>query len=298
MIIAGAGLTGLMAGYVFPRATICEASKEPPLGHKALLRFRSDAVSRLTGIEFRKVRVRKGIFVHGEGYVRPSIGLANLYSRKCLGRLVGERSIWNLDPVDRWIAPEDFYDQMFDVMRSRIALDYPVNFLRDPKPIISTAPMEVALRECGLPLVEFPRQPITVVRAHVPDCDLHQTVYFPHPGFSLYRASITGNLLIAEFAGEIDENWWRLVMDAFGFDTIEGPLEEVEQHYGKIAPIDEDFRRASIARLTTGHNIYSVGRFATWRNILADDVVNDLAVIKRLIHSSHYEKHLAGARRP
>jgi hypothetical protein len=70
----------------------------------------------------------------------------------------------------------------------------------------------------------------------------------------------------------------------------------VQQKYGKIAPIDERFRRSSIVQLTTQHKIFSVGRFATWRNILLDDVVNDLAVVKRLIHSSAYEQHLHGAR--
>jgi hypothetical protein len=39
-------------------------------------------------------------------------------------------------------------------------------------------------------------------------------------------------------------------------------------------------------RLTHEHNVFSLGRFATWRNILLDDVVDDIVQVKRLLKSS------------
>jgi hypothetical protein len=37
--------------------------------------------------------------------------------------------------------------------------------------------------------------------------------------------------------------------------------------------------------MTTKYNIYSVGRFATWRQLLMDDVVDDIQHVERFIRS-------------
>jgi hypothetical protein len=39
--------------------------------------------------------------------------------------------------------------------------------------------------------------------------------------------------------------------------------------------------------LTEEHNIYSLGRFATWRQLLLDDLVKDIGVIEKLIDGNH-----------
>jgi len=116
--IYGAGLAGLLAGCVFQNAKIIEAAPRHNISHKALLRFRSSAVGDAVGIPFRKVRVHKGIWFESR-FQQPSIMLANMYSRKVIGKLA-DRSIWNLDPVDRFIAPEDFIEQLVDRCESRI----------------------------------------------------------------------------------------------------------------------------------------------------------------------------------
>jgi len=36
------------------------------------------------------------------------------------------------------------------------------------------------------------------------------------------------------------------------------------------------------------YNVYSLGRYATWRNILLDDVYHDINVIKQLMDSDGY----------
>lgn len=54
-IIVGAGLSGLIAACKFPQASVFEASpSEKPAGHQALLRFRNESVSRITGIPFKR----------------------------------------------------------------------------------------------------------------------------------------------------------------------------------------------------------------------------------------------------
>lgn len=291
-MIVGAGLAGLIAAHAFPRIPIIEAQPEPRSVHKALLRFRSSAVADLVGVPFRPVTVRKGVWMDGD-WRDPSIRVANLYARKVVGQLV-DRSIWRLDAETRFIAPEDLYERLIDAQRHRIQWGTRAPFLDTQEPCISTAPMPVALEAMGMGCdEEFSRAGIHVERFRLPHADVYQTVYFPTPDHTLYRASITGDLLICEFAGEPEGEWLREVVDAFALPQEMDWLDSVHQRYGKILPIDEGVRRALVSKLTREGNVFSLGRFATWRNILLDDVVQDIAVIKKLINATAYERHLA-----
>lgn len=299
--IIGAGFAGLLAAHAWPAAQIIEAAPGPKQMHNALLRFRSDAVARLTGVEFRRVTVRKGIWFEG-GFVPPNPRVGNLYARKVLGR-VAERSIWNLEAADRFIAPEDFYDQLISAVGDRVKWGEKFNTLERPNasPVISTAPLPVMLAQCPVTpelqsKVKCARTPIRVRRWRVPGADVFQTVYFPDVDTSVYRASITGELLIVEEIisptdcvpadlGHVSKALNYSVEEAFGLD--EGVdcqfLDCVEQSYGKVEELSAAVRKQVLFELTTRHGIYSLGRFATWRNILLDDVVDDIAVIKRLL---------------
>jgi len=143
--------------------------------------------------------------------------------------------------------------------------------------------------------LKFDRKAISVMRFDIPDCDMFETVYFPGGETSMYRASITGRTLIAEFVGEPQphDEWRHCLHSAFGLPYLSVSLntaEKVQQRYGKIAPIDDSARKALLFRLSHDHRIFSLGRFATWRNLLLDDVVRDIDMIKRLIRAdSSYE---------
>lgn len=295
-VIVGAGLAGLLAAHAWPSCPIVESSAEPRAEHKALLRFRSDAVSRLTGIEFKPVTVRKGIWSRSE-FRPPSIALANSYSAKVTGRLLGDRSIWNIEPVTRYIAPESFYDELVENVMGRINWGTRADFNVSKRvPILSTAPMPVHISELFLPVIKFERAPINVYRYRVPGADLYQTIYFPDEDNVFYRASMTGDLLIVEgmaraagpnnpavkIADSLSE-----IEEAFGETIIhEGSqLDVTRQEYGKIVDLDPTVRKSILFKLTHDFGIYSLGRFATWRNILLDDVVDDIAVIKRLLRT-------------
>lgn len=298
--IIGAGLAGLIAAHAWPSAQIIESSPAYLPAHRALLRFRSKAVANLTGIDFRQVLVRKGIWSSGE-FVQPSIRLANQYAQKCIGVLAAERSIWSLEPVERFIAPNDFHERLLGATRERIVFGVDAFSAGLKPPFVSTAPLPVVAEKCGLllPASTFLKAPIRVRRYDLgANCDLYQTIYFPDSTLNVYRASITGRTLIVE---SVDlpasaSGGWRPdgndeVFDAFGITGANWTgLGEVNQQYGKIAHMDDDdSRRALLFQLTYDFGIYSLGRFATWRNILLDDVVQDISVVKRLMKSGGYE---------
>lgn len=289
MKIFGAGLAGLLAGCHFQRATIFEAGPEDVVNHKAVLRFRSSAVGDSVGVDFRKVKVHKGLWDGGN--VQPSIQLANLYSLKVIDRLA-DRSIWNLEPCERFIAPDDFIGQLAERCGGRIVWNHKVTAeeFADPHHTkVSTIPMKVAtgmLKTNDAP--EFNFAPITVKRWRVPGADVFQTIYFPSPETTLYRASITGDLLIAEYVDEADN---YDLFEAFGLqECMCEPIEKVSQRFGKISPVEDAWRKKFIFDLTTYHNVYSLGRFATWRNLLLDDVLKDIYVLKKLMKTSSYER--------
>ena len=303
MKIYGAGIAGLLAGSMFQQARIYEASPENTAQHKAVLRFRSSAVGDAVGIDFRRVKVHKGLWLDGKN-VAPSIQLANWYSRKVIGKLA-DRSIWNLDPSERFIAPEDFIGQLIERCAGRITWNHKLTraeVLAEKEAVISTLPMKVMASFMANELPadfiqaapDFDHEPITVRRWRIPGADVFQTIYFPGLDTTLYRASITGDLLIAEYVGEA---YTSPLFDAFGIveeDCV--PIEQVSQRYGKIARIDDAWRKQFIFWLTHEHNIFSLGRFGTWRNILLDDVIQDIGVLKKLMNTTTYDRMRANAK--
>lgn len=298
MHIVGAGLAGLLAANLFPNASVFEKNKRPN-PHRALLRFRTPEIGNSTGIDFRPVTVRKGIYYQTKFHL-PDISLCNYYSQKLLG-IVADRSIWNIEPVTRYIAPEDLHEQLLDRANGRI--NYEVDYFNCganiSRPVISTMPLPDLLTALNIEHgMQFKRAAIRVERYRIPNCDVYQTIYFPSPETSLYRASITKDLLIVESASEDlsrdqdAERRWEEVSAAFGIYNA-SYIDSSSARFGKIADIEDRWRRAMIHRLTTDCGIYSLGRFATWRNILLDDVLKDIGVIKRLIHSDGYAHSLA-----
>lgn len=306
-MIVGAGLSGLIAAFVFPQEEIVEARSRDWAEHQAVLRFRSDVVSDLTGIPFRRVTVHKGIWTDS-GWVQPNIAASNNYARKTVG-LINDRSIWDISTVDRWIAPPDFRERLCDLLGSRVSWDIKVDFAsmsrHKGETVISTVPMPALVPLLAIDKPRFSYAPISTMKFKLPGVDVFQTVYFTSRRHGLYRASITGDTLICEWAGDDDEQSRLLaaqqVAAAFGlpelYDMFEGgDFLPHTQQFGKIAPIDEATRRMIVYTLTKERGIYSLGRFATWRNILLDDVVHDAAVIKRLVTAPDEYTRALGAR--
>ena len=294
MLIVGAGMAGCIAGIVNPKATILEAQSDTSVNHRAVLRFRSDEISKVTGIPFTKVNVNKGIWYEGKE-VPISTRMISLYSQKVLG-CITPRSIVNVEPAERYIAPSDFHAQLIDMLGSRVEFNSPIHgndlYKDEKRPIISTMPMQSLLKLLLLETdTEFLHQPITTTRWHVPGCSLHATIYYPEQVTPIYRATLTGEDLIMEHMEEVTEWDYRQVFDSFGISTFATLVEENHtQRYGKILDIDDAKRKQIIFELTTEFGIYSLGRFAIWKNILLDDVLDDLYVIRRFMKESDYDK--------
>jgi len=303
MIILGAGLSGLIAAALNPQAKVFEAASQDAQSHRAVLRFRSSAVGDAVGIPFRKIRVNKGIWYQGQ-YCFPDIQLSNMYSYKVTGGYF-DRSIWKTEAVDRFIAPEDFILQLIEQVGDRVSWNTPVTELPETRPIISTIPMNRVMSLVNFDNpdhTQFKFSPIRVQRFRIPRADVFQTIYYPSSHTAAYRASITGDLLIVESVDDPaypDVNMEH-VLASFGILDKHEPVVPIDathkQSYGKIAPIDERFRRFVVERLSQKHSIYSLGRFATWRNILLDDVLQDLNVIKKLMNADSYTRKIAASR--
>jgi hypothetical protein len=325
MKIFGAGMAGLLAANMLRRyePEVHELQASLPYNHGALLRFRSDAVARATGQPFQKVRVHKSVLWKGDLYDRPTLQMANSYSFKVTGRILS-RSILDTSPVDRWIAPPDFIEKMSKGVN--IILNSPLDeqaILDSGRfgPYISTIPMPFLMEMIGWkekPI--FLWSSIVSVTAKILDplIDIHQTIYAANTSLPLwYRASIIGNHLTLEYMAD------HLWDDEYMFNTadkaeieqacisdIEGalglfgiPVSEIGgtnakfQKFGKLKPVDDVHRRSFISGLTQEYGIYSLGRFATWRQILLDDVVKDVGIIDSFIQDkTEYSRHLRSVR--
>ncbi len=303
-VIIGAGLAGLMCACAF-EGSIFEAGKAVQQ-HRALLRFRDESVSKLTGIPFRAVRVHKEIWHNGQTFRECSNQHANLYALKVTGNIRG-RSIRELDTVTRYVAPDDFYQKLIDRHSHRIFWNHPVDgrLLKEWNAFglntINTAPLHLILdmiREGGADVThfKFDRKPIKVARFELDPArvDIYQTIYYPGSETPVYRASITGHTMIIESMGDIQPRDMVTVFEHFGIsETMRASnVELVDQKYGKITDLPRDFREALLYELTRDHRIFSVGRFATWRNILLDDVATDIDRVARLVSASEYGRAL------
>jgi hypothetical protein len=308
MKIYGAGLAGLLAATMLRRyrPVIHEAQPSLPHNHEALLRFRTDDVSRVTGIPFRKVRVLKGICDQdGIVHTTPNLRFSNQYALKVTGEII-DRSIMNLDPAERFIAPPNLIAQLAEGLRieynSSMSWHWQGN---ETEPTISTIPMPALMSMAGWDAPKFNFRTITTITADIisPPIEVYQTLYYPGEE-AWYRCSITGNHLIIEIMGAHDndvhyiQNALRNVTSDFGmsqYNEIEFDNVDLKtQSYGKIAPIDNNIRQQFILAMSDRYGIYSVGRYATWRNILLDDVVNDVRQVEKFItQRNSYVKKLA-----
>lgn len=296
MIIIGAGMAGCLAGIMNKDAIILEAGPEKT-NHQALLRFRSNKISEITGIPFKAVKVYKGIW-HNDQSVPLTPRAIALYSRK-VSDTISYRSITNLDTVKRYIAPDNFHELMIDQCRNRISFNNPVdkdiidNQIKSNGKIISTMPISALSEMLDLPNVETDNHfdYIKVSKFRIPDCDIYMTFYYTDPTVGCYRASITGDILIIESMWDIGNGDIDIVMRSFGLSGLVPELMVVnhKQPMGKIIPIDEALRREFIFQATVRYGIYSLGRFALWKNILMDDVVHDIEQINKMINKDKYE---------
>lgn len=297
MIILGAGLAGLLAGNMLRRfnPTIYEAQASLPNNHAALLRFRTDACAIAFSIPFKKVKVYKAVCYKGKLMTSPTLQLMNMYSEKVTGEYMS-RSLDDLRPAERWIAPSKLIEQAAKQLKIDFGKVYSGENVESQNTKISTIPMDKMMDIVNWEeRPEFKHLPIYTYTCDIAKpTNLYQTIYYPGDE-PYYRCSITGNRLIVECTEECSDLDKNRVLRDFGIysDVINASAKY--QKYGKLLPIDDRLRKRFILHLTEEYGIYSLGRFATWRQILLDDVVNDVNVIEGLMNGSSYERKRSAA---
>lgn len=299
--IIGAGMAGLLAARMLKNRghnpVVIEAQPSLPNNHHALLRFRSNVVSEVTGIPFTKVNMIKCTVPY-----RNPVAEALAYSYKATGTYSTDRSITTgHTAAERWIAPPDFINQLAEGLDIEFtayqeqAFDMQRN---KPAPIISTMPMPKLVSLLNYPYLggnDFKYRKGMVVKAKLLNCNAYTSIYVPDPAFNFSRASITGDELtveINEHGQYLKESITLEAMHLLGVHLTKATDVQIyEQQYSKIEPIDDDKRKRFMAWATDQHNIYSLGRFATWRpGLLLDDLVNDVKRIEQwIVKSNNYD---------
>jgi hypothetical protein len=283
--IAGAGLAGLLAGRMLAhrKPSIFELQSQLPNNHTAVRRFRSAVVGDVLGIPFKPVQVIKGTVP----WLNP-VADALAYSFKNTGASRSDRSIAQAPySAERWIAPANLVERMAEGCLIAYGADAFDWGYFPTSPIVSTIPMPQLmsiLEYPGRDVVEFKYRGGVNYKATIADCDAYVSLLVPDPEIPFSRISITGDELIVEsyLEKELDPNW--AIYSAcdhlgIGYSRCSG-IEHHTSRYAKIIPIPEDIRRDFMFWATDRHNVFSLGRFATWRpGLLTDDLVKDIRKI-------------------
>jgi hypothetical protein len=142
--------------------------------------------------------------------------------------------------------------------------------------------------------------------------EAYQTLYYPDDDVPYYRGSLTGSRLTIECISKpalaTVESAIRRVLSDFGIrdkvklKSSDKGLKGNRWHihysqFGKLLPVDHEQRKRIIFELTSRYNMYSVGRFATWRQLLLDDVVKDIGLVDKWISAdSNYARRIGSTK--
>lgn len=313
MQIIGAGMAGLLAAGMIrdQEVQIIEAAPALPNNHSAVLRFRTSIVGDALDIQFKQVNMMKAVHEW-----RNPVADSLAYSMKSNGNAT-LRSIMSTgtEVHKRFIAPGDLIQQMEERLNGSIQFGRFIT-IDDIEPsksaIISTVPMPLMMDILGWkekPSFRFVNG--FNVNCTVENVEAYVSVYVPDPMELFNRVSLTGNVMtievslpqmsatkdVTEYMKGIQENERErreLIRNALYVLGIDKAVIKEErwsvQRYSKILPIPEVERKRFILWATDKFNIYSLGRFATWRpGLLMDDVVNDVRVIRRIINNGSYD---------
>jgi hypothetical protein len=293
VIIVGAGMAGLLAANMLRRhePLLIEKAPSVPNNHSAVLRFRSSIVGDTLGIPFKKVNMIKTAIPW-----RNPVADALMYSYKNTGVRRSDRSIVSgLKSEPRYIAPPNLIEQM--ALAADCFVVFGTEFTSekiDGKPIVSTMPMPILmdiLKYDPGPNANFTWTEGATLRATILDCDAYVSLLIPDPKFKFSRLSITGNELFIEVHKNtsMEEVVISQAASLLGLQLDDFTNVKIKpQKFSKINPVDDNIRKRFMHWATTHHNIYSLGRFATWRpSLLLDDLVNDLRLIDHWIRQGH-----------
>ena len=313
ILIAGAGLSGLLAGAMLRGSrhdvSVNDPAPDLPRNHGSVLRFRDRSVADALNITFgrKMVLLAKAAGTHPRNDAKDAIE----YGIKTTGQPRTDRSITRgMGEVERWIAPPDLVDRMAG-MCDRIDLNTSIgaSAFRDPgMKVITTLPMPDNLRMAGgsaervlVDAPDFESYPawhasFRVATEDHRHADAHLTVYVPAIDDETTRISVTGRRVFVELSGRKDwepdamkEHCATAVERHLGFRLGREPMGCLIDYTArrvpraKILPVPDTLRKEALIELSR-MGVYSLGRFATWRpGLVMCDLVNDVRTIMRMI---------------
>jgi len=340
--ILGSGQTAMIAAIMLAnRGYNIDILDDKPLAqsHFALLRFKTKQIEEETGISCEEVEIKKAIYFDGKIHNESNIKMDNLYAKKVTSK-IQKRSIGSLGVGKRYIPPMDFFDQLINKCRklnvnfNQVAnlnnfLELFLEDIQEDSTIISTLPMPKMHQLVNQLDINFDFEKVYVVEFEVPNCNVHQTIYYPtildSTNNPAYRISVIGNNIKCEISENTMKEFWNpeeqntqneelpatkefkfekllknldtQIWNSFGIEIGDHAVNDLvqnclyngvestikEQKFGKISPINEQLRQSIIYNLTKNHSIYSLGRFSCWKQILLDDVVQDVKKIENMI---------------
>ena len=313
-VIVGAGLSGLIAANLLKSRgfdiLVYEKQTTLPDNHQAVLRFRSPALGEALGIPFKKVQAvlclaptsypGQNALLHAMSYSDATTGIRR--TDRSITRLLDGPKV-----VERWIAPPNFREILFERIKGDVRYGHSWTLDEQPFkiPVVSTIPMSVvyqmtALTPAGV-APTFRANHYSTASADALNTDAYGSIYNPRPSFDepWTRASVTGSRVSLEISmGWDDEEptgaqrdgsivlLARVMLDLMGvsIDYRKDPPRVQYSASDRILPIPDRVRKGFIMHLTDKYNIYSLGRFATWRpGMLLDDIVQDVNIVASMI---------------
>ena len=326
-VIVGAGMSGLIVANLLKARgydiLVYEQQDILPDNHQAVLRFRSPALGEALGIPFKKVQTLLCLSPPGNPHENP-LQSALAYSYATTGTRRTDRSIMRLfngpRVVDRWIAPSDFRQILFDRVKSHVKFSHEYTYSNSPGisvidvPVITTIPMgrsynmvdKIEPVPSGPVAPKFKAIKYIVITAHALNIDAYGSMYnsYPCADSPWTRVSITGSRVALEVSmmwGDATSMLWdkdddEIVGPGEFYDLIVGNYLGLETDLTKgapkvhhsltdrILPIPDRIRKNFIMRLTDRYNVYSLGRFATWRpGMLLDEIIQDTNIVASMI---------------
>lgn len=322
IVVIGSGIAGCLAANFFKAEEVVVVEKSPKINfnssHNAVMRMGDQRIGLILGSRLKKIEVKKEFYWDGVIYKDPPISAKNSYSLKVSG-IIQERSIKRpsggrylfdedknyLKGIRRHFSSEvikieDKFLELKDLVSSRI-------YREEYDVCISTIPLFSLGKIIGWE--EFDvffdlRRVYTCVfdigKSFPVSSEVNQTIYVSDICFDMYRATLQGCKMIFEFVGleeekenkEREGKWGKEIIEIMALFGIPNPIlyfdpDEFEfkrNSQGKISKIDEGKRKGILSSITEEYNLYSLGRYATWKpQLMVEDLVQDLERIREMI---------------